>query len=70
MQGNGYEGRNCTLFVAGVSVIFNTVGKNAPHVQFYGPCVSILSPTNSSADFAKVNGMFDDFGVNRNQLKE
>jgi hypothetical protein len=69
VQGDGYECWNCTLLVTGMGVILDTVGKDAPHIQTNGPGVGVLPPTDRSADFAKVNWIFDNFGVDWNELQ-
>jgi hypothetical protein len=66
---NGYERWDCVVTITRVSVEFNTVGKDSPHVQLNGSSASVFSPADGTTNMAQIHGMVDNFGILGHQLE-
>jgi hypothetical protein len=63
VQGYRNKGRDRILTVAGVRVVFDAIGKDAPHVHAYRSSIAVATTTNIAADATQVHGVFDNFSV-------
>ena len=67
MQRNGNKGRDGVL-VAGMGIVFDAVGKHAPHIQPNVTQTRVLATADSATNVAQIHGVCHNLGVRGGQL--